>query len=168
MGAKDFPSVRDIQNGAGMNDIIDKLCWHIVKMFPHRSRVVRNYGEEYLLRFYIKHNGLLPGIYLHKFFQGDQDRELHNHPWMWSFSVILTGGYIEERKSNTGDVYTRHLKPGRLNLLSGKTFHRISLVDKGHGAWTIFCSGKKVKDWGFLISETGEVIPHKQYLAERK
>ena len=167
MDAKDFSSFWYIQNGARMSNTIDKLCWKIVEMFPNRSRVVRNYGEDYLLRFYIKHNGLLPGLYLHKFFQGDQDRELHNHPWMWSFSFILTGGYLEERKSNTGDVYTRHLKPGHLNLLGGKTFHRISLVDKGKGAWTIFCSGKKVKDWGFLIAETGEVIPHKEYLENR-
>jgi hypothetical protein len=109
---------------------------------------------------------MFPGIYLHRFFQGDQDRELHNHPWKWSFSVILTGGYDEERLvGNT--VKTRRMGPGRINLLSGKAFHRVSLVDTGKGAWTVFCSGSKVKDWGFLIQETGEVVPHQEYLANR-
>lgn len=146
--------------------LIDRLCWSLVTQFPSRSRIISNYGEEYLLRFYIKHNGMFPGIYLHRFFQGDQDRELHNHPWKWSFSVILTGGYDEERLvGNT--VKTRRMGPGRINLLSGKAFHRVSLVDTGKGAWTVFCSGSKVKDWGFLIQETGEVVPHQEYLANR-
>jgi len=74
---------------------------------------------------------------------------------------------MEERLSNTGERTTRHMKPGRLNLLSGKTFHRISLVDEGHGAWTLFCSGLKNKDWGFLDTESGMVIPHKEYLDNR-
>lgn len=149
-----------------MTGLIDSLCWWLVRIFPDRHRVVVNDGESYLLRFYIKHNGVLPGIYLHKFFRGDMDRNLHNHPWAWSFSLILTGGYDEERlKGNT--VITRRMNPGRFNFLTGKTFHRISLVDTGYGAWTLFCSGRKVKDWGFLVEETGEVIPQEEYLANR-
>lgn len=149
-----------------MTVLVDKFCWWLVKSFPGRHRVIVTDGEEYLLRFYIKHNGVLPGIYLHKFFRGDMDRNLHNHPWRWSFSLILTGGYDEERlKGNT--VVTRRMNPGRFNLLTGKTFHRISLVDEGYGAWTLFCSGEKVKDWGFLVEETGEVIPQAEYLENR-
>lgn len=149
-----------------METLIDRLCWALVHAFPKRSRVIVNYGEEYLLRFYLKHNGIFPGIYLHKFFNGDQDRELHNHPWRRSASFILTGGYDEERLvGNT--VKTRRVGPGCFNFLGGDTFHRISLVDSSRGAWTLFCSGKKVKDWGFLIAETGEVVPHQEYLSNR-
>jgi hypothetical protein len=149
-----------------MTGLIDKLCWWLVRSFPNRHKIIVNDGEEYLLRFYIKHNGVLPGLYLHKFFRGDKDRNLHNHPWRWSFSLILTGGYDEERlKGNT--ILTRRMGPGRINLLAGDTFHRISLVDEGYGAWTMFCSGEKVKGWGFLVEETGEVIPQEEYLANR-
>lgn len=148
------------------DNAIDRLCWWIVKKFPHRTRVIENYGEKYLLRFYVKHNGILPGIYLHRFFQGDQDRELHNHPWLWSFSFILTGGYIEERRQRDGSVTFKTRKPFRFNLMSGNTFHRVGLVNKESGAWTLFCSGAEVKDWGFLM-ENGAFMPHKEYLADR-
>lgn len=147
-----------------IEDLLDRLCWKIVQTFPDRTRLIKNYGEDYLLRFYIKHNGLLPGIYLHRFFRGDQDRELHNHPWLWSFSFILTGGYVEERLTRKG-IRFKTRKPLRFNLLSGKTFHRVDLVNKQSGAWTIFCSGKEYKDWGFLCD--GEFIPHKEYLENR-
>lgn len=148
-----------------MTALIDKLCWWLVRVFPKRHRVVVTDGEDYLLRFYIKHNGVFPGIYLHKFFMGDKDRHLHNHPWRWSFSLVLTGGYDEERLVED-TVKTRRVSPGRLNLLTGNTFHRISLVDAGYGAWTLFCSGPKVKGWGFLM-ENGDVIPQEDYLADR-
>lgn len=38
------------------------------------------------------------GVYLHRFHRSDVDRELHSHPWAWSYSIILAGGYIEERR----------------------------------------------------------------------
>lgn len=149
-----------------LEDLIDRFCWKLVKKFPDRTRVIKNYGEEYLLRFYIKHNGFLPGLYLHRFFRGDQDRELHNHPWIWSFSFIITGGYYEERLTRKG-IVLKHKKPGQFNLLSGGTFHRVGLVDKQKGAWTFFCSGREIKDWGFLV-EDGGFIPHKEYLNEKE
>lgn len=39
----------------------------------------------------------LPGVYPHWFHRGDNDRELHCHPWEWSASLILWGGYREQR-----------------------------------------------------------------------
>lgn len=38
-----------------------------------------------------------PALFLHYFFRGDLDRELHSHPWKWGLSFILTNGYTEER-----------------------------------------------------------------------
>ena len=148
-----------------IEDVLDRLCWKIVQTFPGRVRIIQNYGEDYLLRFYIKHNGILPGLYLHRFFRGDQDRELHNHPWLWSFSFVLTGGYVEERLTRTG-VRFKERKPLRFNFLLGNTFHRVDLVNKQSGAWTLFCSGSEVKDWGFML-ESGAFVPHKEYLDER-
>lgn len=37
-------------------------------------------------------------IYLHRFHRGDDDAELHNHPWTFSVSFVLAGGYVEERR----------------------------------------------------------------------
>lgn len=40
------------------------------------------------------------GIYLHKFHRGDDDLATHSHPWRWAVSLILAGGYREERRLN--------------------------------------------------------------------
>ena len=147
---------------------IDWVCWKVVRSLPTRSRVVDIDGEPYLLRFYIKRNGWLPGIYLHHFYMGDSDRDLHDHPWKLSGSLILTGGYIEERLMKSGPynvVARRKLGPGSINIIRGNDFHRVDLVEDR--AWTIFVSGRKTKDWGFLIHETGEIINHRVYLANK-
>ncbi len=153
-----------------LSRIINWMCWTLVKLFPRRHRTVYIEGEPYLLRFYIKRNGWLPGIYLHHFYMGDTDRELHNHPWKMSGSLILTGGYIEERllESPAFPIPIRtkeRVGPGRINIIRADDFHRVDLIEGS--AWTIFVSGKKVQDWGFLDTETGQYIPHREYLAEK-
>lgn len=146
--------------------LIDKLCWRIVEAFPKRTRLIQTDGADYLLRFYIKHNGMFPGLYLHKFFRGDVDRDLHNHPWKWSMSFILTGGYVEERDAIVG-IEVRDIRPGHFNFLSGEDFHRVHLTDPANGAWTLFCSGPEVQGWGFRDRDTGEYIPWENYLKGR-
>lgn len=124
-------------------------------------------GKPYLHRFYVKHNGRFPGVYLHHFHQSDPDRDLHNHPWRWSFSLILAGGYYEERLVENGEhrltKITLDRKAPGINYITGDTFHRVVLKDVKNGAWTIFCSGPEVKDWGFM-TYAGTFIPHMKYL----
>lgn len=147
---------------------IDKFCWLLVKAFPSRVRTIEVEGDKYLLRFYLKHSSKrFPGLYLHYFYRGDQDRDLHNHPWTKSVSLILTGGYVEERlskKEKIGPNYKvikRVVGPGSLNVIRSDDFHRIDLI--GGSTWTLFTSGKKVKDWGFIIRETGKYMDHVTY-----
>lgn len=147
--------------------LVNKFCWGLTRKFPDRYRIIHTDGKRYLLRFYVKRNGKLPGLYLHHFFRGDMDRDLHDHPWNVSGSLILTGGYLEERLDpDTKEVYKRKIRPGRLNIIRANDFHRVDLLTGR--AWTLFMSGKKVKDWGFYIRETGEYIPHSQYLSEKE
>ena len=144
----------------------------LITTFPGRAKLIEVDGKPYLHRFYIKHNGRLPGIYLHHFHQSDPDRDLHNHPWRWSFSFIMTGGYFEERLAVVPDTHeaagiaykeTYDRKAPCINYITGDTFHRVVLKDLKNGAWTIFCSGPEVKDWGFM-TYAGKFIPHVQYL----
>ena len=126
-----------------VQSLLDRLCWGLVHSFPYRHKLVYTDGEKYLLRFYLKRNGILPGLYLH----------------------ILTGGYDEERLIN-GEVKTRRVRPGMFNYIKGTSFHRVSLVDEAGGAWTIFCSGPKVKGWGFRYAD-GTVVSNEEYLENR-
>lgn len=160
------------------NKLVSLLGTWLITTFPGRAKLIEVDGKPYLHRFYIKHNGRLPGIYLHHFHQSDPDRDLHNHPWRWSFSLILTGGYFEERLVEAGpyrkigpqmSAYgylkktTLDRKAPGFNYITGDTFHRVVLKDLKNGAWTIFCSGPEVKDWGFMTI-AGTFIPHMKYL----
>lgn len=110
-----------------------------------RGRVV------YLERYYV---GTLLGLrfYIHRFVGSDPDRGLHDHPWPWAVSLVLSGWY---------DEWTRRgLRKVRwFNFITGDTFHRVVLpvTRLGHDgfetaeAWTFFFHpvGHQ-KEWGFL------------------
>lgn len=153
---------------ATIEKIVDRFCWFLVKTFPSRVREIEVDGDKYLLRFYLKHSSpRFPGLYLHHFYRGDQDRDLHNHPWTKSVSFILTGGYAEERLPEEQKdkprykVSRRIVGPGSLNVIKANDFHRVDLI--GRSTWTLFTSGKKVKDWGFMLRDTGEYVDHQTY-----
>lgn len=89
-------------------------------------------------------------LYLHRFHRSDDDGALHNHPWRWSLSFILAGGYSEERR--VGDAVVRRLvKPLRFNFIGGDTFHRVDLIETD--AWSLFFVGPKVGTWFFWDRE---------------
>jgi len=150
-----------------MEKIIDWVGWKLNTMFPNRSRLIEVNGDPYLRRFYIKHSGILPGIYLHYFYRGDGDRDLHNHPWKISFSFILTNGYFEERLSGLLNIKRRELKPGSVNIIRANDFHRVDLRDSSKGVWTIFCTFREIQNWGFWIRESGEYIDNVTYENEK-
>jgi hypothetical protein len=104
-------------------------------------------------------------IYLHHFHRSDVDRELHNHPWRWAVSLILVGGYREERRVGNRVTY-RFLRPGMLNILTDKDFHRVDLVEKD--AWSLFLTGPKIQGWGFWDRVTGRTTPRREFLREKQ
>ncbi len=105
------------------------------------------------------------GLYLHRFHRGDMDRELHNHPWSWSVSLILAGGYLEERREGLS-VTQRVLSPGRLNFIGGDTFHRVDLLEQD--AWTLFLVGPKTQSWGFWDRATGFFTPWREFISAKR
>lgn len=162
--------------------------WVAAKLGP--PRIIYDHagdGSPYLSRYYLrgnysmtdgsspydehgnpKTNAIAPkgiGIYLHRFHRGDNDMELHNHPWKWSFSIILVGGYIEERR--VGDrVIRRVLRAGRFNWIGSDDFHRVDLLDGD--AWTLFVAGPKFGSWGFWDRFTKVFTPWREFLAKRQ
>ncbi len=105
------------------------------------------------------------GLYLHRFHRSDSGGELHNHPWRWSCSLILAGGYIEERRRG-GGVEKRVVLPGDFNYIGHDDFHRVDLIESD--VWTLFLVGPKVSSWGFWERVTGAFVPWRQFLDEKR
>lgn len=144
------------------------LCTAFVQIFNPPHRVIQDLdGRPYLTRYYLLHvaRRWLPGVFLHHFHRGDGDRDLHHHPWRHSISLILAGGYTEERIDPDGETRKRDFGPGRLNVINANDYHRVDLLE--HDAWTLFIAGKKMQRWGFKVRETGEYIDHEDYIARK-
>jgi hypothetical protein len=146
--------------------LIPSLLHRLTNHLPCRI-IDGEHGEPYLERYYLL--GLFGWhVYLHRFVDSDPDRGLHDHPWGRAASLVLSGGYDEIRFADArmgGTVgataagqrdaghepatRSRHIRPGRLNLLRGSDYHRVVLRD-GRPAWTLFAHGPRSKGWGFL------------------
>lgn len=147
-----------------------RICEWVSRRLPLRRIGIG--GDDYLLRYYVC--GPLPAehwrgskprwswlpcsVYLHCFLRPDHARELHNHPWPLSLSLILSGGYREERRVREG-VVVRTLSAPAVNVIRRSDFHRLSEL-LGGCVWTLFIAGRKVGPWGFWDSETGEFMEH--------
>jgi hypothetical protein len=164
------------------------LTWLTGKMKPPRVIRDREDGGPYLSRSYLHGTPVMPdgsspfdehgdmrkgaewpsrfGLYLHRFHRGDSAFHLHNHPWGWSLSLVLAGGYIEERRQRDGSVTRRTLRPGHFNWIRGEDFHRVDLIESD--AWTLFLAGPKLSGWGFWDRVTGSFTPWREYLQRKR
>lgn len=105
-------------------------------------------------------------VFLHHFQSDDATLDFHNHPYEDSNAYILAGGYFEERayfaikgKPSLTNFLTSawmRFSAGSRNKIRPWTFHRVELIDKKRGCWTIFVAGKKIQPWGFWNRNTGE------------
>jgi hypothetical protein len=174
------------------------LSWFVrFAKLPKRT-ITRDDGKPYLERWYLcgEAGGLkyfpegqttmrwwqkaltrLPCVYLHRFVASDDDEELHNHPWE-ATSLILAGGYLEERRVDILPekvVYLKHPRgrtimqdftPGMLNYIFADTFHKVTLIEAD--AWTLIVCGKKVGTWGFWSPVTGTFLHWKEHMRRRE
>lgn len=116
-----------------------------------RVRTIEIEGAPYLRRYLVAR---LAGceLYLHEFLTADGERHLHDHPWAWSASLVLAGGYLEEVLRQVDGyagpctTFRTHQAPA-LNLV-GRGFHRIARLEGA--TWSLFAVGPRVKMWGFL------------------
>jgi hypothetical protein len=104
------------------------------------------------------------GIYLHRFHRDDDELELHNHPWRWAVSIVLVGGYIEERRGKNDVVRVRIVRPWRINFIRAEDFHRVDLIEQD--AWTLFFVGPKFTGWGFWNRDTKKFLPWRQFISQ--
>jgi len=143
--------------------MIDKILYWLTAGLPVRH-IALDSGP-YLERYYL---GQLFGItfYLHRFLSSDTERHLHNHPWSWGRSLVLSGGYLEEivtdlTTATRAGCLTETRQVRWWNVVNGNTFHRIAKAKPR--TWTLFFHGPRVmirggmayapKHWGFLDYE---------------
>lgn len=163
-----------------VDTLLEEGYWATAMAAPFGGRFVPYPpgDDPYLMRVYLapeRSSGsglrsLLPRPYLHFFFRGDEDREVHNHPWVRSVSVILAGGYTEYRWNPiTRKLDSRQLRPGDINVIRRDDFHRVELSEPGRGCWTLFTTSRRAEprsthDWHFLDTETGKLTPWGAYV----
>jgi hypothetical protein len=123
--------------------------WH------HADRLPDNSPNRYLHHWHVIPRNRFCNVYLHHFLRSDDDRALHDHPWV-NASIILKGEYLEHFQNGR----IEHRRPGDVVFRWLHTAHRVELF---HGSrrqplhspppievWTIFITGPKVREWGFL------------------
>lgn len=140
-----------------MTIITRQACEKLASKLPYTTINVPNIEtgilEPYLTRHYLfGADREFGNIYLHHFHASDQGLEFHSHPFAWSFGLILVGGYIEERLALDGTVTSKIVKPGSINYITNKIFHRVDLIEED--CWTLFFAGPRTQDWGFKDRET--------------
>ena len=103
-------------------------------------------------------------IYLHQFVRDDDDRALHDHPWL-NCSIILRGAYTEivfvkpplrprdgadGLTPSTVEVARRLLRPV---FRRPATAHRVTLPRDANNqpipCWSLFLTGPTIRQWGF-------------------
>lgn len=109
-------------------------------------------GKPYLDRYYMagwnpRNRQSGPALFLHHFLASDTHTHVHSHPWGWSASLIMAGGYTEERCTSGGTVETRTYRPGDVNVLEPNDRHRIDLITDD--CWTLFLAGHFQQQWTF-------------------
>lgn len=138
-----------------------------ITKLKHRD-IYRRDTQKYLTRHYIYRKPVdwMLSCYLHLFHSGDEDLELHDHPWDFSISLILWGSYKEERFDKNFNIITKIYKPGMINIIRGTDFHRVDLLTSK--VWTLFISGRKKKNWGFIDRNTLKYWPWEEHSKHKK
>lgn len=130
-------------------------------------------GAPFLERYHLWQGSSGVGVVLHRFVRSDPDRGLHNHPWRWSFSVILCGGYTElympHASASLSERHVRVFRPGDINWVDPGAFHRVLLgalaapycASPPEDAWTLFVYGPRSQGFGFLNTPRGHAYDQK-------
>jgi hypothetical protein len=132
-----------------------KLAWlarlarrHIVSSVARRPPdvIIGTSDSPYLLRWHVIPRNRYANLYLHRFMHSDDDRALHDHPWI-SVSFIVEGSYTEHSICAGGVRKAAVRTAGALKARRAKSAHRVELHDGP--CWTLFFTGPRIRQWGF-------------------
>lgn len=121
--------------------------WPLFLTFPRPPDfIIGGVDDPYMKRWWVIPRNRWFNIYLHRILKSDDDRALHDHPWM-NLSIILRGAYYEYSGSG------RRLRSrGSLVFRRAEVAHRLEVVS-GRSTWTLFITGPVVREWGFICPQ---------------
>ena len=115
--------------------------------------VIRPSGEDYLRRWWVIPRNPLFNVYCHEILVSDDDRALHDHPWI-NCSIVLTGGY-HEHCIKAGGIHHRTWRgAGSVVFRRPCAAHRLEMPEHGR-AITLFITGPRIRPWGFHCPDAG-------------
>lgn len=133
--------------------------------------VIGKPGSVYMNRWWVIPRNPFFNIYLHEIRRDDDDRALHDHPWV-NCSIVLKGGYWEVlpeyRPSLSWPVpptRTVWRKPGSIVLRRPTSAHRLVVGNvhaRGGACWSLFVTGPVVREWGFWCAKGW--VPREEFL----
>jgi hypothetical protein len=102
--------------------------------------------DTYMERWWVIPRNRFFNVYLHHFLRSDDDRALHDHPWL-NASILLYGRYTEHTVAAGGVHHRKEYGAGNIKLRGPRYAHRVELT---HGpCWSLFITGPNVREWGF-------------------
>ena len=118
----------------------------------------------YLQRWWVIPRNRFFNVYLHHFMRSDDDRALHDHPWVNASWLI--GGTYTEHTIDAGGIHRRAIREAGDFVFrrSGKFAHRVELHNGP--CWTLFFTGPVYRRWGFHCPERGWVY-YRDFVDER-
>lgn len=173
------------------------MIWRVIdKLLQKKVIYDRHDRDVYMVRYYLFSTRWIPDwpyirhlnirIMLHKICKSDEDC-LHDHPWNWFGSIILSSGYWERifaeyghlaspingLVKDSGTFYLDSLwKPWTVRFRDGKMQHRLELrPDRTTNieipCWSLFITGIVVREWGFWPNRTTK-IQWEEYLQHKR
>lgn len=109
--------------------------------------VIGSRARPYLLRWWQIPRNPVSNAYLHCIRRSDDDRALHDHPWV-NLSILLRGRYIEHTIAAGGVERRVERRAGDMKLRLPTAAHRLELID-GEECWPLFITGPRLRTWGF-------------------
>lgn len=108
--------------------------------------IIGGADDPYMLRWWVIPRNRFFNIYLHKFLRDDDDRALHDHPWV-NVSYLLDGEYTEHIIAAGGVERATIYKKGAFKFRRAVAAHRIKL--HAGPCWSLFVTGPVIREWGF-------------------
>lgn len=140
-----------------LNDTVVNALIDHAKKTPY-THLLHPDGSMYMGRYWLKaytEDREARAYRLHNICTPDLDPHLHDHPWPFT-SIILRGGYIEERPVQMSPPQfefdreeTYRLVHGVGSVIRRRATDRHRIVKVFPDTWTLFITGPQLHWWGF-------------------